>query len=156
MFEKTSSNRRVFLAQCSKLALAGGLAPAAVLAKPSGVWDVSLSNVGFKDFAAQVGTSFQVRRPQGSPLNLVLLDASPSATNSATGSSGGDAGNERFSLVFMGPTAAPLGQDTYTFEHARIGRFAMFIVPLHSNSGEYSWYEAVFNRRPVLPNRTRF
>jgi hypothetical protein len=57
------------------------------------------------------------------------------------------AGGECFSLLFVGPLKRPLDQGTYTFAHAALGSFDMFIVPKPADRfGCY--YEAVFNRIP--------
>jgi len=59
-----------------------------------------------------------------------------------------DASNARqvnFSLLFRGPLRPPLAQQIYPFEHDRLGRFDLFIVPVQRDAhGMY--YEAVVNR----------
>ncbi len=52
---------------------------------------------------------------------------------------------ESFSLLFRGSAADPLGQGMYRFEHARLGIFDLFIVPV-AQDGTGRYYEAVFNR----------
>ena len=59
-----------------------------------------------------------------------------------------DEGGEKFSLLFRGDAIRPLGQNTYAFEHARIGRFEMFIVPIGREDQGQCHYEAVFHRSP--------
>ena len=50
-----------------------------------------------------------------------------------------------FSLLFRGPHPPLLPQQIYPFEHDRLGRFDLFIVPVKRDArGLY--YEAVFNR----------
>lgn len=50
-----------------------------------------------------------------------------------------------FSLLFRGPHQPQLRQQIYAFEHDRLGRFDLFIVPVKRDAhGLY--YEAVFNR----------
>jgi len=52
---------------------------------------------------------------------------------------------DRFSLVFRGPQQPTYPQQIYPFEHDRLGRFDLFIVPVKRDAhGLY--YEAVFNR----------
>jgi hypothetical protein len=41
----------------------------------------------------------------------------------------GTSSRETFSLVFQGPVALPLKQDTYTLEHSRLGTFKLLLVP---------------------------
>ncbi len=70
----------------------------------------------------------------------------------ATAANAEDARNERFCLLFRGPAHQPLAQNTYVFEHPRLGDLALFIVPIGSREGApYCYYEAVFNypTRPV-------
>ena len=52
---------------------------------------------------------------------------------------------EQFSLLFKGPKEPLLSQKTYVFEHARMGTFDLFIVPIAADDTGTS-YEAVFNR----------
>lgn len=52
---------------------------------------------------------------------------------------------ERFAIVFRGPTEPFLNQGTYRFEHDEMGEFQLFIVPLRRDDDGTS-YEAVFNR----------
>ncbi len=57
-------------------------------------------------------------------------------------------GYESFALVFRGEVNDRLNQGTYRFEHAALGAFDLFIVPVAQDlTGRY--YEAVFNR--LLP-----
>ena len=65
-----------------------------------------------------------------------------------------DALHEKFALLFRGPLASPLAQNTYSFEHQRIGSFAMFIVPIGCVDQSRCYYEAIFNR-PAQGTRTR-
>jgi hypothetical protein len=54
-------------------------------------------------------------------------------------------GYQAFSLVFRGPPDHLLPQGIYRFQHAAIGTFELFIVPIRQDQhGLY--YEAVFNR----------
>ena len=57
-----------------------------------------------------------------------------------------------FSLVFRGPGQPLFPQQIYAFEHDRLGRFDLFIVPIKRDArGLY--YEAVVNRvvTPEIP-----
>ncbi|HYY58877.1 MAG TPA: hypothetical protein VE842_16215 [Pyrinomonadaceae bacterium] len=54
-------------------------------------------------------------------------------------------GQEQFSITFRGPLDAPLRQAMHRFEHAELGAFDLFIVPIkREQDGMY--YEAVFAR----------
>jgi hypothetical protein len=52
---------------------------------------------------------------------------------------------EVFSLIFDGPENPILQQRIYSFEHDKIGRFDMFIVPVGKIPGSVR-YQALFNR----------
>jgi hypothetical protein len=52
---------------------------------------------------------------------------------------------ECFSAIFVASASAPLPQDTYTVEHAALGKFSMFLVPSRKSTNGIQ-YEAVFNR----------
>jgi hypothetical protein len=51
---------------------------------------------------------------------------------------------ESFSIFFNGPPNPLLAQQTYSVEHARMGTFDLFIVPIARQPDGYH-YEAVFN-----------
>jgi hypothetical protein len=51
---------------------------------------------------------------------------------------------ESFSLVFRGPLEKPFAQGTYSAEHAGLGIFPLFLVPV-SRAADGMRYEAVFN-----------
>lgn len=55
------------------------------------------------------------------------------------------AGKESFSLLFVAPgEAASLGQDTYSIEHASLGRFSLFLVPVGKAANRH--HEAIIIR----------
>ena len=140
--------RRRFLRDCSVVATVASLTPTAVLAASrAGRTEVSGQSL-FEQFAQQLNTSFSLRSgPRTSRLLLVEAARLP-----ATAANAEDARNERFCLLFRGPAHQPLAQNTYVFEHPRLGGLALFIVPVGSRDGAaYCYYEAVFNypTRPV-------
>ena len=53
---------------------------------------------------------------------------------------------EQFSVLFTGPKEPLLEQGTYRLEHAAMGSFDLFIVPISSDEGG-TVYEAVFCRK---------
>ena len=105
---------------------------------------VSLAEVAFGTFAAQVNSQFLLRNVNGGAQALELVEAEPAPG----GDSFADGGGETFSLLFRGDPTRPLQQDTYRFEHTRIGSFEMFIVPIGCEDRSHCYYEAVFNRLP--------
>ena len=138
------ATRRRFIRNCSALAASAAFLPASVLAVRTGR-SVSLEDIAFGTLAAQVHSRFLLRDTNGDSQSLKLIEAKLA---SGGGSVAGDQGIERFSLLFQGDAANPLGQNTYSFEHARLGRFEMFIVPIGREDRNHCHYEAVFNRPP--------
>ena len=133
--------RRQFLRDCSLAATAATLTPTAALAQNHGLHGVVGHDLRFDRFAAQLNSAFAIRNTSG-PLTLVLVEARllpPPAPNAE------DARNERFSLLFRGSVRAPLTQDTYVFEHPRLGRQPIFIVPTPTPDMANCYYEAIFN-----------
>jgi hypothetical protein len=51
---------------------------------------------------------------------------------------------ESFSLIFRGPLERPFPQATYTVQHAGLGSFPLFLVPV-AREKDGMRYEAVFN-----------
>jgi hypothetical protein len=66
-----------------------------------------------------------------------------SATAAPTRPSEAPRARRSFSLVFYGPPHPVLPQRIYRFEHATLGSFDLFIVPI-GPEGEAMQYEAVF------------
>jgi hypothetical protein len=59
-----------------------------------------------------------------------------------------------FSLLFSLPSGEYLPQASYLFEHEKIGRFPLFIVPVKTPKG--TRYEAIFSRlRASLSNGSK-
>ena len=104
-----------------------------------------LEQIGPGDFARQLNTAFLVRPEGAAPVEIVLIEIRPLGSSTAAPHAE-DADNEKFALLFRGPQGWPLSQDTYAFEHPRIGSFAMFIVPIGCLDQNHCYYEAIFNR----------
>src|SRR4051812_4173245 len=143
--------RRRFLGTCSTLAITAAMGPASAL-KAAVSRQRFASEISYADFAARVHKAFLVRNGDKVLGALTLaqtreLSAKPAANGKAL-----DAGSEQFSLLFSGSRRRPLGQDTYTFEQAQLGRFDMFIVPVGRNDESLNYYEATFNRAPATRN----
>ncbi len=97
-------------------------------------------------FSALRKTRFRVHREAAHPVELELVEATPSRA-------GGPPRAEpaaSFAFLFHGPPEPLLPQRTYPLEHERLGRFALFIVPVGRVSGA-AQYQAVFNRLPSVP-----
>jgi hypothetical protein len=103
--------------------------------------ETSLEDLDLSVFAALVNSTFRVRQETGAPIELILAEAKP--VGKAEASSTAQA--RSFSLVFHGPDRFPLPQQMLTVEHERVGRFALFLVPVGKGHGVIE-YQAVFNR----------
>jgi hypothetical protein len=134
--------------------LAAGAMPALALSDSAAPPAASLDQLTLADLRSSVRTEFEVSGPSG-PLATLVLAKVEEQVHKRTRPHHPDAGNERFRLVFEGPLAPVLSQDTYTFSSARLGRFAMFIGPLQRKTEERCRYEAVFNRPPVERSTSR-
>jgi hypothetical protein len=53
---------------------------------------------------------------------------------------------ECFTLTFRGPSRTRFRQDTYTLDHAALGKFELFLTPT-DRPGKQQYYTAVINRR---------
>jgi|SRR5580700_10970352 hypothetical protein len=92
-------------------------------------------------FAENVNSTFNLRQEVGEPLVLELVEIREGAPHPQY---------EQFSLFFRGPRAVLLPQRTYEFEHAKLGTFLLFLVPVKQDeNGVY--YEAAFSR--VAPQK---
>lgn len=91
----------------------------------------SLTHSGF---ASSLDTPFQLQFAPNQTLVLNLVRVSERRVS---------ARDESFSILLRGPSAPLLPQATYTFEHAEMGTFALFIVPVERDQNGL-YYEAVF------------
>jgi hypothetical protein len=142
------ATRREFISGCSVLGASLALFPAPVIASSRRSRALSLDDIPWEAFAAALNSWFLLRAMDGVAQNLQLVEVEPvfDAQHDALAE---DASHEKFSLLFRGSAAYPLGQNTYPFEHPRIGRFEMFIVPVGCMDARHCHYEAVFNRPPL-------
>ena len=108
--------------------------------------DVNLDQIPFARFADLMNTKFWIRQEPGIEVSLELVSATRPPTTVPEDTPGAGPRYESFSLVFNGPLDRPLRQQTYPFEHERIGRFDLFIVPISRERGALQ-YQAVINRR---------
>jgi hypothetical protein len=138
------TNRRQFLLGCSAFTVAAGLTPMTLWSAPFPAGEVSLEQIRFEIFAAQLGTQFHVSKDATTTSALKLVEAKLTPSTHPLAHHAADGRNEKFSLLFSGASDAALTQDTHFFEHPDIGRFAMFIVPVRIKDATY--YQAIFNR----------
>ncbi|WP_022834974.1 DUF6916 family protein [Salisaeta longa] len=94
------------------------------------------------DFAPHTDTSFKVVSDQG-VLTLTLRSIEDLGREASDASSS----EHQFSLLFEGPEAPVLQQQTCRLKHAEMGELALFLVPVQGGGAKQRYYEAIFNRR---------
>lgn len=77
---------------------------------------------------------------------IVLIEVKETPLVVAKGSTRTPTG-ECFTLTFRGPSRTRFRQETYTVDHAALGKFELFITPTDRPSGKEQLYTAVINRR---------
>ena len=87
-------------------------------------------------FAENVNSTFNLRPETGPPVPLELIELQAGTPHPKY---------EQFSLLFRGPRAVPLPQRTYEVEHAKLGTFLLFVVPIKQDENGI-YYESVFSR----------
>jgi hypothetical protein len=95
-----------------------------------------LENLNAKSFAAHLQTRFEVRVPDSQPLFLHLYEITEQNHSPQV---------EHFSLFFSGPLAPQCSQGIHSLQHAELGSFDLFLVPIGPDSHGMR-YQAVFNR----------
>ncbi|SPE55243.1 exported hypothetical protein [Verrucomicrobia bacterium] len=144
--------RRRFLFDCSAAAAGLALSPLTSAGLPAVLRGSSrsLEQMSYSELARQVNTRFRVRLSPSRSVEIKLVRAplAPPVRPGPGGRLPPDAGNERFSLIFSGPTKALLDSVIHQFEHAELGRFEMFIGLIGPRDADPVHYEAVFNRPP--------
>jgi len=103
---------------------------------------IMLKEVTVSVFEECVGSAFRIQADSGSSIDAELIEATP--MGSRPGGSGAVAQRDAFSIVFRGPAEPVLPQKIYTLEHAKLGRFELFLVPIGPDASGMC-YEAVFN-----------
>ena len=91
-----------------------------------------------KEFSQHVNTKFRAKLDQ-QQIELALVEVKGYAA-----SANEQSGMERFSVFFTGPADLRLPQGIYPVEHAAMGTFDIFLVPIAQDDQGFR-YEAVFN-----------
>jgi len=148
--------RREFLTQACQLGKIGflglavarwpGAARAADRAVGTAPWiggrGIMLDKVSVSVFVECLGSAFRIHPESGHPLEVELIEVTPLGSHCDVSSA--VAQRDAFSIVFRGPAEPVLPQQIYALEHAKLGRFELFLVPLGPDSRGMR-YEAVFN-----------
>ena len=87
-------------------------------------------------FEDHIHSPFELDRQDADPLVLELVEVADKTPSGFPG--------EQFSLLFKGTLDDYLPQQTYTLDHAQLGRLALFLVPVDERKDGYR-YEAFFN-----------
>jgi hypothetical protein len=140
------NSRRQFLSRCSTLALAAAVSPTALSAASVFSREAGPEQLTYEAFAKCLNSTFILQRETEPGVTLELTDACQQQPSGLDAAQAADASHQKFSLMFRGPQTAVLPQNTYTFEHGRLGRFEMFIVPVGVQNQTHGCYEAIFNR----------
>jgi hypothetical protein len=96
-----------------------------------------VESLNLETFARHLNSKFLIKIEQvDAVVEVELVEAEDN---------GSAPGQERFSITFRGPLNARLPQAMYRFEHAELGAFDLFIVPIKQDQ-DGLYYEAVFAR----------
>ena len=134
-----SRSRREFLKRGMFGALAAGVS-LTFTEKAFGMGTTTAAGLNMASFKSQLNTNFTINH-QASKVKMTLVDVTDFASRKQAA-----AGKEGFSLIFRGPKATSLKQDTYLIEHEQLGMFSFLIVPVGTKDTRVPHYEAVINR----------
>jgi hypothetical protein len=102
------------------------------------------SRLSHAAFVGCLNSKFILLTEDSSKLAVELVEVADHLKSSKRG--GAHKGvKENFSLVFKAPAQERLVQNTYQFEHGKLGKFDLFIGPVKSGKHGHI-YEAVINR----------
>lgn len=94
-----------------------------------------LDTFNSRTFTEQLHTKFSVHLQGMAPLTVELVEVTERNTPRT----------EAFSLLFRGPAGPRLAQQIHDLEHAKLGRFPLFLTAV-AGDAESITYEAVFHR----------
>ena len=98
------------------------------------------SKLSYAAFAACLNSQFTLVTENSSRIAIQLVEVENQLKTRKR-----EGVRENFSLAFKAQSHEPLVQNTYQFEHEKLGKFDLFIGPV--KSGKYGHiYEAVINR----------
>src|SRR2546429_6349472 len=109
---------------------------------------VPLAEMSCAKFSGLLHSRFRVQGNTPTPVQLELVEATPHQSGQKTAQT--QAGS--FALLFAGPLDQFLPQQTYHFEHEKLGAFDLFIVPTGKDQNSFH-YEALFNRSSSVEHK---
>ncbi|HWI64812.1 MAG TPA: hypothetical protein VNT75_23530 [Symbiobacteriaceae bacterium] len=95
-----------------------------------------LEQLSLPVFTEHLNTTFRAVPEPGHAVDLVLVQAQDKGSTTRI---------EQFSVMFRGPLHTFLPQRLYALEHAVLGSFELFLVPVGKDEDGFR-YQAVFNR----------
>ncbi len=136
--------RRDFLSSIAASAAVMSMSPQSILAASFRRGrSVTLNELSLTHFQDSLNTKFRLHLEDSSFCELDLVEVKEQEVK--CGFSQGSEVYECFSLLFQGSNEPVLEQNTYTIDHADLGTFILFLVPVISINGGVQ-YEAVFTR----------
>jgi hypothetical protein len=99
----------------------------------------------FETFSPHVNTKFRLRLDDAKAVEMELVEAAHIAGAHDRVPNKNGLVQDVFSLLFHGPEDRLLPQRSYSFEHEKIGRFELFLVPVEKIPGAIR-YQVIFNR----------
>jgi len=137
-------SRGDFLALCGAAILGAGVDASPLAAAVIGTADAGRPGARFRWedasgalFRPHVNSPFSVGTAFGARLPLVLAHVAERPIDNHV---------QQFSLTFHGPAGAALPDGIHSFQHAALGDFDLFIVPIGVPNGRRTVYEACFSR----------
>ena len=132
-------SRREFIKRGAVAAVA--LSVPATLAKSVSANTVSVllgneDRLAKANFARHLNTTFRAQASGSRTVDLKLIKISDLAGNQKTG----------FSLLFDGARGEVLLQDVYSFQHDKMGRFSLLLVPVVTRRQNQPHYEVIINK----------
>jgi hypothetical protein len=99
----------------------------------------------FETFLPHVNAKFRLRLDEATAVEMELVEAAHIAGAHSRVPNKNGMVQDVFSLLFDGPEDRVLPQRSYPFEHDKIGRFELFLVPVEKLPGAIR-YQVIFNR----------
>jgi hypothetical protein len=137
------TSRRKFLQHGSLSAIAAGFSLGfgdKILGREASLSSDQPLGLNRAAFASQLNTVFVIN-DGARKVSLKLVDVTDLGSKQTSKGM-----REAFSLVFRGGHSTALKQETYTFEHHKLGAFSFLMVPILSRDQSARYYEVNVNR----------
>ena len=134
-----SKSRREFIKRGAVAAIAAGLPATLVKSASAHSIDVFLGHedqLAKANFARHLNTTFRAQASGSRTVELKLIKISELTGNKKAG----------FALLFDGARGKILSQDVYSFQHDKMGRFSLLMVPVVTRRRNQPHYEVIINK----------